>query len=651
MENSNVILEVKDLTVAFGGRTVVDNISYTLRRGTTLGIVGESGSGKSVSSLALMGLLPKQASVTGTALLSQSEQKEPSETLSFSSDGSDCNKPTNLPEGYHSALLSQSEQKEPSETLSFSPDGSDCTKKVNLLELDEEGFRSIRGQRISMIFQEPMTSLNPVQKCGAQVLEMMRAHLNSELRTPNSELKNRVIELFREVLLPRPEKIFDSYPHELSGGQKQRVMIAMALVNEPDILIADEPTTALDVTVQKTILDLLRQLQRRHGTSILFITHDLGVISQIADNILVMYRGHVVEHGPAADILHHPRQPYTQGLLACRPPLEGKPRRLPTVEEYLNSSEVGARRSECEVRSAELCDASANSDFRPPTSALISVKDLTVEYTLKRNLFGRPLQTLKGVDGVSFDIHEGETLGLVGESGCGKTTLGRALLRLIDHSAGSVSYRGTPLDRLSHREMQALRPKLQIIFQDPYSSLNPRITIGDAISEPLRVHRAESGKWKVESEESLNTQHLTLNTEHSTLPTKERVCALMEQVGLDPDWYSRYPHELSGGQRQRVCIARALILQPELVVCDESVSALDVSVQAQVLNLLNDLKEQYRFTYLFITHDLSVVHYMADRILVMQKGKVVESGTPDDLFRRPQTDYTKTLIEAIPRIS
>ena len=611
MENSNVILEVKDLTVAFGGRTVVDNISYTLRRGTTLGIVGESGSGKSVSSLALMGLLPKQASVTGQAIL-QSEQKEQKGYVFASSNGS------------------------------FS---SDCA--LNLLALDEEGFRSIRGQRISMIFQEPMTSLNPVQKCGAQVLEMMRAHLNSELRTPNSELKNRVIELFREVLLPRPEKIFDSYPHELSGGQKQRVMIAMALVNEPDILIADEPTTALDVTVQKTILDLLRQLQRRHGTSILFITHDLGVISQIADDILVMYRGHVVEQGPAADILHHPRQPYTQGLLACRPPLEGKPRRLPTVEEYLNGSEVGARRSECEVRSAELCNASANSDFRPPTSALISVKDLTVEYTLKRNLFGRPLQTLKGVDGVSFDIHEGETLGLVGESGCGKTTLGRALLRLIDHSAGSVSYRGTPLDRLSHREMQALRPKLQIIFQDPYSSLNPRITIGDAISEPLQVHRVESGKWTVDSER-FKTNAFT----HSHIHTfKERVCTLMQQVGLDPDWYSRYPHELSGGQRQRVCIARALILQPELVVCDESVSALDVSVQAQVINLLNDLKEQYRFTYLFITHDLSVVHYMADRILVMQKGKVVESGTPDDLFRRPQTDYTKTLIEAIPRIS
>ena len=631
MENSNVILEVKDLTVAFGGRTVVDNISYTLRRGTTLGIVGESGSGKSVSSLALMGLLPKQATVTGTALLSQPERKKLSEPLSFS------------------------------------PDGSDCTKKVNLLELGEEQMRAVRGQRISMIFQEPMTSLNPVQKCGAQVMEMMRAHANSEFRIQNSELKQRVLSLFKEVLLPRPEKIFDSYPHELSGGQKQRVMIAMALVNEPDILIADEPTTALDVTVQKTILDLLRQLQRRHGTSIIFITHDLGVISQIADDILVMYRGHVVEHGPAADILHHPRQPYTQGLLACRPPLDDKPRRLPTVEEFLTrsevggrksevegrktedesrKSEVGARRSECEVRSAELCDASANSDFRPPTSALISVKDLTVDYTLKRNLFGRPLQTLKGVDGVSFDIHEGETLGLVGESGCGKTTLGRALLRLIDHSAGSVSYRGTPLDRLSHREMQALRPKLQIIFQDPYSSLNPRITIGDAISEPLRVHRVCSGECVVDS-----TRGQELPTTHYPLPTKERVCTLMEQVGLDPDWYSRYPHELSGGQRQRVCIARALILQPELVVCDESVSALDVSVQAQVLNLLNDLKEQYRFTYLFITHDLSVVHYMADRILVMQKGKVVESGTPDDLFRRPQTDYTETLIEAIPRIS
>ncbi|MBP5527164.1 MAG: ABC transporter ATP-binding protein [Bacteroidales bacterium] len=553
MTKDNTILEVKNLSVAFGGRTVVENVSYSLQRGMTLGIVGESGSGKSVSSLALMGLLPKQATVTGVANLGD----------------------------------------------------------TNLLALDEEGFRNIRGHRISMIFQEPMTSLNPVQKCGAQVLEMMKAH--SDLRPPTFDLKERVIALFKEVLLPRPEKIFDSYPHELSGGQKQRVMIAMALVNNPDILIADEPTTALDVTVQKTILDLLKQLQRKHGTAVIFITHDLGVISQIADDILVMYRGHVVEQGSADDILHHPQQPYTQGLLACRPPLDERPRRLPTVEDFLNGA--NGLDGQDESHSAQIAHS--------PQQPLISVRDLSVTYTLRRSLFGKPLQTLKGVDGVSFDIMEGETLGLVGESGCGKTTLGRALLRLIDHSSGSVSYRGRTLDTLSAREMRALRPKLQIIFQDPYSSLNPRITIGDAIAEPQKVH----GKGD-----------------------REQVISLMEQVGLQPDWYSRYPHELSGGQRQRVCIARALILQPELVVCDESVSALDVSVQAQVLNLLNDLKEQYRFTYLFITHDLSVVHYMADRIMVMQKGKVVESGTPDDLFTHPQTDYTRTLLDAIPRI-
>jgi peptide/nickel transport system ATP-binding protein len=510
--------------------------------------VGESGSGKSVSTLALMGLLPKQASVTGSALL----------------------------------------------------DGTE------LLTLDEAQMREVRGKRISMIFQEPMTSLNPVQKCGAQVMEMIKEE--------NEKHKERVIELFKEVLLPRPEKIYDSYPHELSGGQKQRVMIAMALINHPDILIADEPTTALDVTVQKTILELLKSLQEKYGTSIIFITHDLGVISQIADDILVMYRGHMVEQGPAEAILHHPQQPYTQGLLACRPPLDSKPRRLPTVEEYLENSSISSSPSPA---------SPTNKDGQP----LIEVRDLDVTYTLKRSLFGRPLQTLKGVDGVSFDIMEGETLGLVGESGCGKTTLGRALLRLIDHSSGSVSYRGTPLDKLDAKQMRALRPKLQIVFQDPYSSLNPRITIGEAIAEPLKVHRT------------------------STTSTASLAKELMEQVGLQADWYNRYPHELSGGQRQRVCIARALILQPELVVCDESVSALDVSVQAQVLNLLNDLKERYRFTYLFITHDLSVVHYMADRIMVMQKGKIVESGTPDDIFHNPQTAYTRTLIDAIPKIS
>ena len=580
--DKNIILEVKGLSVAFDGRTVVDDVNFTLQRGHTLGIVGESGSGKSVSTMALMGLLPKQAVVTGSARL----------------------------------------------------DGTE------LLSLDEEGFRSIRGKRISMIFQEPMTSLNPVQKCGDQVVEMMKAHANSESRVQNSELKARTIELFKEVLLPRPEKIFNSYPHEISGGQKQRVMIAMALINNPDIIIADEPTTALDVTVQKTILDLLKQLQQKHGISIIFITHDLGVIAQIADDIMVMYRGKVVEQGPAETVLYHPAEPYTRGLLACRPPLDSKPRRLPTVEDYLSNSESQRLNSEY--------NTDPDSKFKIQNSKLIEVHDLSVTYTLKRSIFGRPLQTLKGVDGLTFDIMEGETLGLVGESGCGKSTLGRALLRLIDHSDGSIFYRGQSLDSLSRSQMRALRPKLQIVFQDPYSSLNPRMTIGDAICEPLRVHK--SGERRTENGEQTDaTNGSPLSTLHSSL--KERVCALMQQVGLNPDWYNRYPHELSGGQRQRVCIARALILQPELVVCDESVSALDVSVQAQVLNLLNDLKERYGFTYLFITHDLSVVHYMADRIMVMQQGRIVESGTPDQIFHNPQCEYTRTLIDAIPRIA
>ena len=586
--NKNSILEVNNLTVAFGGRTVVEGVGYSLGRGRTLGIVGESGSGKSVSSLALMGLLPKQASVTGSALLGSEEWRVES--------------------------------------------GKQADAPIELLTLDEEGFRHIRGQRISMIFQEPMTSLNLVQKCGAQVLEMLNAHQNNQnSQNPPITPKDRVINLFREVLLPRPEKIFDSYPHELSGGQKQRVMIAMALINNPDIIIADEPTTALDVTVQRTILDLLKQLQQKHGISIIFISHDLGVIGQVADDIMVMYRGHVVEQGPAAQILHHPQQPYTKGLLACRPPLDIKPRRLPTVEEYL-----GAESGEWKVESdsAETC-ASTLSTLNSQLSTLISVRDLDVTYTLKRSILGRPLQTLKGVDGISFDIREGETLGLVGESGCGKTTLGRALLRLMDHSSGSISYRGRSLDTLSAKEMRALRPKLQIIFQDPYSSLNPRITIGEAIAEPLKVHQ-----------KILNNQ----NTQNTPITPKETVLTLMQQVGLDPDWYDRYPHELSGGQRQRVCIARALILKPELVVCDESVSALDVSVQAQVINLLNDLKEHYHYTYLFITHDLAVAHYISDRIMVMQRGRIVESGTADEVFTNPQTDYTRTLLDAIPRI-
>ncbi len=560
------MLEINDLCVDFcsegSWRNVVDHVSYTLMRGRTLGIVGESGSGKSVSSMALMGLLPSNARVSGTARFHAAEGKD-----------------------------------------------------VDLLRLPEKELRTYRGSRISMVFQEPMTSLNPVRRCGAQVVEMLRLHED----IGNDEARERVIELFKEVLLPRPEKIFDSYPHEISGGQKQRVMIAMALVCHPDIVIADEPTTALDVTVQKTILELLRQLQQRHNIGVIFISHDLGVIAQIADDVAVMYHGRIVEQGPVGQILHHPQHPYTQGLLACRPPLEGRPLHLPTVAEFMQRQEDAPS----EPSAPQPTAASVPTDT-PSAVPLLQVRDLEVAYTLKKSVFGRPLQQLMAVDHVSFDVMQGETLGLVGESGCGKTTLGRTLLHLVDAASGSIGYKGQRLDQLTQRQMRTLRPKMQIIFQDPYSSLNPRITIGDAIMEPLQVYGKKGGK--------------------------DRVVELMEQVGLEADWYDRYPHELSGGQRQRVCIARALILDPELVVCDESVSALDVSVQAQVLNLLNDLKRSYGYTYIFISHDLSVVRFLSDRIMVMRQGRIVESGPADELYRNPQQEYTRMLIDAIPRV-
>ena len=560
------MLEINDLCVDFcsegSWRNVVDHVSYTLTRGRTLGIVGESGSGKSVSSMALMGLLPSNARVSGTARFHAAEGKD-----------------------------------------------------VDLLRLPEKELRTYRGSRISMVFQEPMTSLNPVRRCGAQVVEMLRLHED----IGNDEARERVIELFKEVLLPRPEKIFDSYPHEISGGQKQRVMIAMALVCHPDIVIADEPTTALDVTVQKTILELLRQLQQRHNIGVIFISHDLGVIAQIADDVAVMYHGRIVEQGPVGQILHHPQHPYTQGLLACRPPLEGRPLHLPTVAEFMQRQEDAPS----EPYAPQTTAAPAPTDT-PSAVPLLQVRDLEVAYTLKKSVFGRPLQQLMAVDHVSFDVMQGETLGLVGESGCGKTTLGRTLLHLVDAASGSIVYKGQRLDQLTQRQVRTLRPKMQIIFQDPYSSLNPRITIGDAILEPLQVYGKKGGK--------------------------DRVVELMEQVGLEAGWYDRYPHELSGGQRQRVCIARALILDPELVVCDESVSALDVSVQAQVLNLLNDLKRSYGYTYIFISHDLSVVRFLSDRIMVMRQGRIVESGPADELYRNPQQEYTRMLIDAIPRV-
>ncbi len=561
------VLKTENLRIQFlhdgEYHTAVKGVSFEVQAGRTLGIVGESGSGKSVSTMSVMGLLPKppQCLVEGKALFRTDSKTEP----------------------------------------------------IDMIPLPEEEKRKYRGRHISMIFQEPMTSLNPVQKCGVQVVEMLQQHEE----VSRKEARQRVLQLFEEVMLPRPEKIFDSYPHEISGGQKQRVMIAMALICHPHLLIADEPTTALDVTVQKTILELLRSLQQKYNIGIIFITHDLGVIAQIADDVAVMYKGEIVEQGTAEQVLHHPQHPYTQGLLACRPPLDSRPRRLPTVKEFLEAG--GERTDNTQTR------ATFTPDGQEP---LMSVRDLEVTYALEKNLLGKVTKKLKAVDGFSFDIYKGETLGLVGESGCGKSTLGRTLLRLLEHSSGTITYDGKNLDQISRTEQHELRRKVQIVFQDPYSSLNPRITIGEAILEPLRCHHIYSNQHQ----------------------RRERVLQLMQQVGLEPAWYNRYPHEFSGGQRQRVCIARALILEPELVVCDESVSALDVSVQAQVLNLLNDLKEQYGYTYLFITHDLSVVKFLSDRIMVMEKGRLVEMGPSDELFAHPQHEYTQRLIAALPKI-
>ena len=552
------VLEVEHLHVEFvhdgEANVAVKDVSFNVYRGRTLGIVGESGSGKSVSCLAVMGLLSNNAIVKGRA------------SLSGQSD---------------------------------------------LLSLGEEDFGNIRGNHIGMIFQEPMSSLNPVHRCGDQVMEMLLQHE----KVSKAEAKKRVLDLFEEVMLPRPEKIFDSYPHEISGGQKQRVMIAMALICRPAIVIADEPTTALDVTVQKTILELLRSIQHKYHIGIIFITHDLGVIAQIADDVAVMYKGEMVEQGTAEQVLYHPQHPYTKGLLACRPPLDSRPHRLPTVQDFLEGN----------VPQEESLPVARQASSSTP---LLRVRDLEVTYALKKNLFGKVKQELKAVDGLSFDVFKGETVGLVGESGCGKSTLGRAILQLIERSAGKVEYDGVSLDKLSVTERKALRRKMQIVFQDPYSSLNPRITVGEAILEPLRSHHL------------LGRERLR----------RERVLELMGQVGLKEEWYNRYPHEFSGGQRQRVCIARALVLRPELVICDESVSALDVSVQAQVLNLLNELKERHGYTYIFITHDLSVVKFFSDRIMVMEKGRIVEEGPSDELFAHPQHPYTQRLLAAIPRL-
>lgn len=459
-----------------------------------------------------------------------------------------------------------------------------------------EGNIDFEGKRISMIFQEPMTALNPVMKCGKQMME-------------TGISKEKCLSLFEEVLLPDVQKAFNSYPHQLSGGQRQRVMIAMALALEPDILIADEPTTALDVTVQKAVLDLMKQLQKKYNIGIIFITHDLGVVHQIADKVAVIYKGEIVEEASNEEIFSNPQNPYTKGLLASRPPLDKRPKRLSTVSDFLNQR---ADNQEIETKIERENKHQSIYSHTP----LLQAKNLHIQY-------GKFI----AIPSLSFDLYKGETLGLVGESGCGKSTLGYSLMNLIENAKGEIYFENRLISNLKKKDLKQLRKEIQIIFQDPYSSLNPRLTIGRAIEEVLIVHKIEKDKNK----------------------RKEMVMEMLEKVGLEREHYERYPHEFSGGQRQRIGIARALILKPKLIICDESVSALDVSVQATVLNLLNDLKKEFQLTYIFISHDLAVVKYMSDRMMVMRKGEIEQIGEADEIYTNPQTQYTKTLISSIPK--
>lgn len=563
------MLKVDNLKVAFKSRDgvfeAVKGISFELKKGETLGIVGESGSGKSVTSLALMRLHDeKYTDISGNILL----------------------------------------------------DGTD------LLALPEKEMRQWRGNKIAMIFQEPMTSLNPVITCGKQVTEAIQLHLGLDKKAA----KAAAIALFNEVQLPRPEAIFDSYPHQLSGGQKQRVMIAMALSCNPELLIADEPTTALDVTVQKTIIELLLKLKAERCMSLIFISHDLGVISEIADRVAVMYKGEIVEQCTVKQVFNSPRHPYTKGLLACRPSPALHLRILPTVADFLSAgdnADLNEIRTRYTYSPAEIAERKQQLYSQQP---LLSVKDLNTWFPVGGGLFGKKKQVVKAVNGVSFDVFPGETLGLAGESGCGKTTLGRSILRLIEPTSGQISFEGTDLRQLNTTAMRQMRRDVQIIFQDPYSALNPRLTVGDSLMEPLQVHQLYNN-----------------NTER-----KQKVLQLLERVNLNPDHFNRYPHEFSGGQRQRIVIARALALQPRFIICDESVSALDVSVQAQVLNLLRELQDELKLTYIFISHDLSVIKHISDRIMIMNKGQIEEIGDADSIYDTPQKDYTKRLIAAIP---
>jgi len=576
------LLEVRNLVTEFHTEDesvkAVDGVSFTLYHGETIGIVGESGSGKSVTSLSVMQLIPNPpGKISGGEII------------------------------YH--------RKE---------------GPVNLLDQPEGTMRKFRGNDIAMIFQEPMTSLNPVYTCGNQVMEAILLHRSMS----KPEARQLTVQLFKEVELPRPEAIFDSYPHQLSGGQKQRVMIAMAMSCEPSILIADEPTTALDVTVQKTILKLMEDLQQKHDMGIMFITHDLGVIAELADRVIVMYKGKIVEEGRVLDIFTNPQHPYTKGLLACRPPLNERLHILPTVSDFMSVDESGnmieTTKSIEEVKQGLVItpeERKASHEAIYKQAPVLRVRNLKTYFPIQKGMFGRATDYVKAVDDVSFDVYPGETLGLVGESGCGKTTLGRTIIKLLEATSGTIEFQGRDITNLSAREMRDIRKDIQIIFQDPYSSLNPRITIGEAILEPMKVH----------------------NVFNTNEERRNRVIELLERVSLKAEHYNRYPHEFSGGQRQRICIARSLALNPKFIICDESVSALDVSVQAQVLNLLNELKTEFNFTYIFISHDLSVVKFMSDRMIVMDSGRIEEMGYADDIYHNPSSEYTRTLIDSIPK--
>jgi peptide/nickel transport system ATP-binding protein len=567
------LLSIENLSVDFitdqQTTNAVKNISLEVNRGEILAIVGESGSGKSVTSLSILQLLPKPPAkyTTGKILF------------------------------------------------------RDNDTQLELIGANSKQIREIRGSKIAMIFQEPMSSLNPVISCGKQVMEALLTHE----KISSSEAKRETIEWFEKVKLPLPEKIFNRYPHELSGGQKQRVMIAMAMCCRPSLLICDEPTTALDVTVQKTILQLIKELQQQENMGVIFISHDLGVVAGIADRVAIMYKGEIVEQNTAQNIFNHPQNPYTKALIACRPAMHTKNERLPTVGDFLDI-EGGNQKPEIASKNPQYENPNVVKELSPPF--LIRVENLAVQFPGKTSLLGKPKDFFTAVDNVSFEIFKGETLGLVGESGCGKTTLGRALLRLIQPASGKIIYKDSDITKLTKDQLKGLRKDVQLIFQDPYSSLNPRLTIGDAIAEPMKIAGIEKNYRE----------------------RKMKVADLLQQVSLSSNMMNRYPHEFSGGQRQRIVIARALSLNPGFIVCDESVSALDVSVQAQVLNLLNELKRELGLTMLFISHDLSVVHYMCDRIMVMNNGKIIEAAGADEVYYHPQSQYTKQLIEAIPKI-